>query len=368
MGTLNDTAGTSGILNAASDTWTITGPNAGNLTNGAVSFTGMGTLNDTTGAAGVLQATGDTWTVTGANAGSLTNGALSFTGMGTLNDLGTGVLDATSDTWTVTGAKAGNLTTGALSFTGMGTLNDLGTGTLKATTDTWTVTAATRARSPRRARLHGDGEPDRPWRGHVQLERIGGRDHGHADQHRGLGDAGRCGELPAMKINSAGALDMGTAGTVGVKSTATLDYGGYGVAVTYKLGGLVEDGDHGGELRGDDDHGSGNSDTLSGTNATYSLTSANAGNSGGQSWTSFEKVADLGTGTISAANATYTVTGAKAGNVTTLLPGGFTNIGTLNDTGVGTLKATSDTWTVTGAKAGNLTNWRAQLHGHGHVE
>ena len=40
----------------------------------------------------------------------------------------------------------------------------------------------------------------------------------------------------------------------------------------------------------------------------------------------------------------------------TLLPGGFTNIGTLNDTGVGTLKARSDTWTVTGAKAGNLTN------------
>ena len=168
-----------------------------------------------------------------------------------------------------------------------------------------------------------------------------------------LGDGGEVGGN--VNLNSAGAVHMGTAGTItGTVSTATLDYGNYGVAVTYKLGGLAASTGITGTNSGVTTiTGSGQSDTISGTNATYSLTGANAGNSGGQSWTSFEKVADLGTGTISAANATYTVTGAKAGNVTTLLPGGFTSIGTLSDTGRGTLKATSDTWTVTGSKAGS---------------
>ena len=91
-----------------------------------------------------------------------------------------------------------------------------------------------------------------------------------------LGDGGEV--AGNVDMNSAGALHMGTAGTVGgTVSTATLDY-------ELRRGGDLQagwpggkHGDHGDELRGDDDHGQRQQrQTISGTNATYSLTSANA--------------------------------------------------------------------------------------------
>src|SRR5258707_6946271 len=98
----------------------------------------MNTLNDTTGAAGVLKTGGDTWTVTGANAGNLTTGAVSFTGMGTLTDTAGGVLNAARDAWTVMGVNGGKLSNGAVSFSGMNTLNDTtgAAGVLKTAGDT----------------------------------------------------------------------------------------------------------------------------------------------------------------------------------------------------------------------------------------
>ena len=82
--------------------------------------------------------------------------------------------------------------------------------------------------------------------------------------------------------------------------------------------------------------GSSNNDTVSGMGKTYNLTAANAGSSGGVSWTSFEKIADSGTGTIATSGGrTYTLTGANTGTVATLLPGGYTGIGTLTDSGAG---------------------------------
>ncbi len=82
--------------------------------------------------------------------------------------------------------------------------------------------------------------------------------------------------------------------------------------------------------------GSGAADTMGGTNATYNLTAANAGTSNGASWSSFEKIADSGTGTIATSGGrTYTLTGANTGTVATLLPGGYTGIGTLTDSGAG---------------------------------
>src|SRR5262249_62382512 len=78
---------------------------------------------------------------------------------------------------------------------------------------------------------------------------------------------------------------------------------------------------------------------------------ANAGNSGGISWTSFEKLADGGTGTVATTGGqVYNLTGANAGNVTTLLPAGFTGVGNLADSG-----AAGFNMGAAGSVSGNLT-------------
>ena len=99
--------------------------------------------------------------------------------MGTLNDLGTGTLKATTDTWTVTGSNAGSLTNGALGFTGMANLTDLGAGTFNLSASAAAMTGT--------------------------LTSTGGSVT--------LGDGGEV--AGNVNMNSAGALHMGTAGTVG---------------------------------------------------------------------------------------------------------------------------------------------------------
>src|SRR4029077_11269350 len=154
-------------------------------------------------------------------------------------------------------------------------------------------------------------------------------------------------------MSNAGTLHMGTAGTVsGSVNTATLDYGGYGVAVTFNLNNAAGTTTGVGTTwRGVTSvNGSAASDTMAGTNRTYNLTAANAGNSGGIGWTSFEMIANAGTGTVSTSGGqVYNLTGANAGTVTTLLPGGFTGIGNLTDSGAATFNMGA-----AGSVSGNL--------------
>ena len=127
--------------------------------------------------------------------------------------------------------------------------------------------------------------------------------------------------------NGASVSGMLTAGSAG-----TLDYSAYTTAVNVGLGGTATG--TGGWSGITTAKGGSASDTISGSNQTYTLTGANAGNGGALAWTSFENIADAGTGTLSASNQNWSLTGHNQGTVTSLA-GTFSGIGNLIDTGTG---------------------------------
>src|SRR5262249_12591593 len=201
IGNLQDTG--TGTLKEANATWTITGANAGTVTNLSGSFSGMGNLQDTANT-GTLRATGATWTLDGSNTGTVTNLSGTFAGMKNLTDLAAGTFNmhgtgdgsvtgnivsmnpgsisyagyttavtfelsgaanqstgingtwsglttatgssnsdtikGASQTYTITGANAGN--NGTVSWTSFENITDTGTGTLKEANATWTITGA----------------------------------------------------------------------------------------------------------------------------------------------------------------------------------------------------------------------------------
>src|SRR5437588_12048567 len=117
------------MLKEAKATWTITGPNAGTVSNLSGSFSGIGILQDA--ATGTLKEANAIWTITGANAGTATNLSGSFSGMGNLQDTAnTGTLKATGATWTLNGANTGTVTNLSGAFSGMANLTDLAAGTV----------------------------------------------------------------------------------------------------------------------------------------------------------------------------------------------------------------------------------------------
>ena len=75
-----------GTLEARSQTWTLTGANAGTHSLLGTGFSGMSQLTDLSG--GTLVATGQTWTLTAANAGTHSQLGTGFSGMTRLTDLG----------------------------------------------------------------------------------------------------------------------------------------------------------------------------------------------------------------------------------------------------------------------------------------
>src|SRR5262249_38505507 len=89
-------------------------------------------------------------------------------------------------------------------------------------------------------------------------------------------------------------------------------------------------------------------DTISGNNQTYNLTALNVGNNVATSWTSFENVADTGSGTITASAATVTINGGNSGTHSRL-SGGFSGIGNISDAGGGTFNIADG-----GSLSGNL--------------
>jgi filamentous hemagglutinin family protein len=150
-------------------------------------------------------------------------------------------------------------------------------------------------------------------------------------------------------FNMHNGIDGSVSGTISATG-GKLDYTGYGSAVTFGLSGTATGtGGWTGSIASV--VGSSNSDTISGTGKTYTLTGTNAGNSSGTGWTSFEQIANSGTGTIvTTGGRMYTLTGANSGSVAGLLPGGFTGIGNLTDSGAGTFR-----FAAGGSLTGNIT-------------
>jgi len=329
-GTLNGTTTFSGITNLAGGTGTdtLTGTaqtysldditvNKGS--NGSENWTSMENLTDT--AAGVFKI-GTAGGLSG-NIAAL-GGTLDYTGRTTAvntnlaDNTGTGIggswsgisavtgssnndtISGTSQTYNLTEPNAGN--SGGVSWTSFEKIADSGTGMIATTGgQTYNLTGANR--------------------GNVMTLLPGG--------YNGIGTLHDSGSAN-FRFGAGGAVSGGISATGG-----TLDYsagiaGPVTVDLTSKSGsGIGSTWDGITTVTG-----SGASDTMRSGNATYNLTAANAGNSGGVSWTSFEKVADTGSGTLATTGGqTYNLTGANSGNVATLLPGGYTGIGTLNDSG-----------------------------------
>ncbi len=93
--------------------------------------------------------------------------------------------------------------------------------------------------------------------------------------------------------------------------------------------------------------GSSNSDTITGNGATYNLTGANAGNSGGISWTSFENLDDAGAAVFNMhSGANGSVTGSITASGGTVNYAGYTTAVTFDlDDGTNTTTGIGGTWT-----------------------
>src|SRR5947207_279224 len=129
----------SDTIKGPSQTYTITGANAGN--NGAVSWTSFENITDT--GSGTLKEANATWTITGSNAGTVTNLSGSFSGIANLQDTGTGTLKEANATWTISGANAGSVTNLSGSFSGMGNFQDTAnTGRVRSRSGTWTINSS----------------------------------------------------------------------------------------------------------------------------------------------------------------------------------------------------------------------------------
>ena len=374
-GTLNGTTTFSGITNlsggADADTltghntandWLVTGPaaaavdamsanemdalvggtNADTFTLGTGVSTFAGLISGG-GGSDTLAATNGTnsWQVTGANGGTL-NGSTLFSGItnltgGSVADtftLGTGIssfnglidggggtdlLAATDgiNSWRRSGAHAGTLNTTTV-YSGITNLSGgTGTDTLTGTAQTYTL---------------DDSIVDKGSNGSENWT-----------------------SMESLTDTAAGIFRFGTAGGVSGNITAsggTLDYAGHTPDVQTNLATKTATG-IGGVWNGiaNISGSSGNSDTIGGSDTTYNLTEPNAGHSDDVFWSSFEKVADIGTGTIATTGGqTYTLTGANSGNVTTLLPGGYIGIGSLFDSDASTF-----TFAAGGAVTGDIT-------------
>jgi hypothetical protein len=99
----------------------------------------------------------------------------------------------------------------------------------------------------------------------------------------------------SVNMNSAGTLNMGTAGTItGSANTANLTYANYGAPVTFNIsnpsGGSTGIGTTWSGVTSV--AGSAGSDTITGTNVSWTIAGANAGTGNGINWSSFENLTD----------------------------------------------------------------------------
>src|SRR5207302_615101 len=152
-------------------------------------------------------------------------------------------------------------------------------------------------------------------------------------------------DLAAGTFNMHGTGDGSVTGNIVSTNPGSINYAGYTSAVTFELSGTANQSTGiAGTWNGlTTATGSSNSDTIKGTNQTYTITGADAGNNGTVSWTSFENITDTGAGTLKEGNATWTITGPNAGTVSNLSCS-FSGIGPLQDAATGTLREANGVW------------------------
>ncbi len=182
--------------------------------------------------------------------------------------------------------------------------------------------------------------------------------------------------------SGAGIFNMhsGADGSVTGNITATggtLNYALYSTAVTFDLGdGAGNTTGIGGSWTGITTvTGSSHNDTITGSGATYNLTGADAGNSGGISWTSFENLDDAGAGifnmhsgadgsvsgsitasggTVNYAGYTTAVTFNLSGAASTGITVGWTGITSVTGSGnTDTISGLNQTYNLTGLDQGD---------------
>jgi hypothetical protein len=390
MANLTDTG--TGVLKDTNATWTITGSNTGTLSDLSGSFSGMGTLTDL--GSGTLKEANATWTVTGSNAGTVTNLSGSFNGMANLQDTIAGVFNmgtsgsvsgnltgvggmvnygsyatpvtfnlnggastgmagwsgitsvtgsAGSDsitgsgqTYTITGLNNGN--NGTVFWTSFENLTDLTTGTLRATTATWT---------------------------------LNGSNTGTVTNLSGtFAGMGNLTDLGTATVNMHGTGDGSISGNLNGGTNGTMSYAGYTSAVTFSLSGAAGTTTGIGGTRSGitSVSGSSNNDTITGSGATYSLTSQNAGNSSGVTWTSFENITDSSAGTFNLFVASSNVTGTLSAASGTLSSSQDITALNLSIGGTLTVSGTAVNWNLTGAPQPSLfqtTNSSANIFFNG---
>jgi len=362
-------AGTS-TIKGASATYTLNGANTGSdgvvtwTTFGNITDTGTGTLNMHGTANGSLAGNvnmGGTGTIdytgyTGAITFELAGTANQTTGItGTWTGVTTATGSATTTTNTIKGAnKTYTLSAldagsdGTVSWTSFGKLNDTGTGTVSAANGTYTLNGANTGTSTLLS-----------------------------STFTGIGNITDTG---TGTLNMHGTGNGTLSGNANMGGTGTISYAGYSSAVTYSLSGSGSTGITGTVSGVTNVTGSSNSDTMSGTGQTFTITGAGAGNNGTVFWTSFENLSGGGASTLQATSATWTLTGANAGSATGIT--GFTGManladlgtgifnlnagtlsGNLNGGGTGTLNYTSRTGPVTFNLAGTGTGVTGSISG-----
>jgi hypothetical protein len=142
----------------------------------------------------------------------------------------------------------------------------------------------------------------------------------------------------------------GTASLTGNVTAQTISYAGHTGAVIFSLSGAAgtSTGISGTRSGVTTVTGSGNSDTITGSGATYNLTAPNAGNSSGVSWTSFENITNTGAGTFNLTTGTGTITGTVASSGSTTLSAPDNASLAVNIPGPLLLSGLSTSWTMTG--------------------
>ena len=350
-------SGAGATITGTGQTYTLDASTANKGSGNGLTWTSFGKIAD--GGTGTINTTGgQSYTLTGANAGTVSTllpGG--FTGIGTINDaagtihfgangsLSGDVVVATLDYGSYASAvgfdlsATGGATTG-IGGTWSGVTSVIGSGntdTVKGSNQSYALTGAG----------NGNNGAALTW---TSFERIADSGSGTISTTGGQSytltgaDTGTVATLlpggftGIGSINdAAGTIHFGTNGSLsGDVTAAMLDYGSYGSAVSFDLSAAAGTTTGiGGSWSGVTAViGSGHADTVAGSGQTYSLTGSATGNNGAVGWTSFENIADNGSGTITATNQNWALTGAGQGTVA-ILAGSFTGIGSLVDTGTG---------------------------------
>ena len=347
---INANVAKANTMGGSSQTYTVDATTSNKGSADGVTWTAFQTIADA--GSGTLRATGATWDLTGSNQGTVTHLSTGFSGMANLTDLGTGdfVMHSGAD-----GSITGNLNAGSggtLDYTnyssGIGvTLTGANAGTATGIGGTFSGVSAINAANLSTNWMEGSGLT-------YALD--------NTIANKGSAEGVTWTNFTNIS-DTTGTVNFGTGGSVtGQIIAATLDYSSYATPVTFDLNGGPSTG-IGFQWAGVTTvTGSANSDTMGGTNQTYTVTGVNAGNNGTVSWTSFENLADSGVATLKATGATWILTGSNQGTVTNL-SGSFSGMTNLTDLGTGTLEATSATWNLTGSNQGTVTPLSGSFHG-----